>query len=136
MNEQGEDFVKSKDCDDISEETTRKVLEIFKNYKKNKSIFSSFNFFDTREKDELRANTYSPEQLWMLRQQFEMQYMYALQQQNYFAMQPTQSQEQPFKQEVGMPAFVKAPAITPSNPGFQMNPLSKQKKNTKDKDSK
>jgi hypothetical protein len=47
-NDLDEDFVKSKDCDDISEETTKKALEIFKKYTKNKSIFSHFAFFDTR----------------------------------------------------------------------------------------
>lgn len=46
--------------------------------------------------------------------------------------------EVPFKPEMGSTngGFVKTPGVATSNPGFQMNPLSKQRRNAKDKDSK
>ena len=65
-------------------------MEIFKNYKKTKSIFPSFPFFDSREKEELRSS-YTPEQLWLAARQYEQmqlqqqQYLYAsMQPPNYF----------------------------------------------------
>jgi len=55
------------------------VLDIFRNYKKSKSIFSSFTFFDTREKEELRSS-YTPEQMWVAARQYEQMQLQQLQQ--------------------------------------------------------
>lgn len=86
--------------------------------------------------------------MWMLSKQLEQMqlYMYAMQQQQqqqqpgYYGMpmgQPVSIApiENPFKPEVNPTnggGFAKGPAIT-SNPGFQMNPLSKQRRNKESK---
>ena len=49
-NAEGEEVVKSKDCDTVEGNTTRKMLEIFSERKLKRNIFWDFAFMDERER--------------------------------------------------------------------------------------
>lgn len=106
------------------------MLDIYSKYSKNKTIFSSFQFFDEREQTELRADLTLEQQ-----QQQQMIYMEQLRQMQLQQMQMLYPMAQPYEvmkeggvQNNGNKQFI------PNNPGFQMNPVSKDHKKHTAKD--
>lgn len=49
-NSEGEEVVKSKDCDTLDSETTLRMLKVFQNKKIKRSIFIDFAYMDERER--------------------------------------------------------------------------------------
>ena len=103
------------------------MFKIFENYKKDKSIFGSFKFFDEREQTQLR-NVLTLEQQQMI--YMEQVRQYQLQTMMYATM-PVQSYGEQTVQETQAQTANKKGFIS-NNPGFQMNPVSKHKKNSKE----
>lgn len=127
-NLEDEDVTKSRDCDELSQDTTNRMLAIFQNYSKNKSIFSSFQFFDEREQNELRAEMSPEQQQYMYMEQLRQMQM---QQMMYSPMYDPQQ----LISKDGTQNNVANKPFVPNNPGFQMNPVSKdhKKHSTKEK---
>ena len=114
VNVDGEDVVKSKDCDSLSPQTTLDMLNIFQNKPmKGKWIFNDFDFMDARERDYTRN-------LQQLTYTEPMSYNYSM---GYFPYQ-TPTNMIPIPPQIMRPI----PKTSHTDLGFQMNPISRNRK--------
>lgn len=131
-NMEGEEVVKSKDCDTLDSETTLRMLNSFSTRKLKRSIFMDFAYMDEREREYVRK-MYEYTSYY---NQYNMMgyngHRFDLSQINLVGNPLTmaaQTQPQPQQPTPIPPAIMKPQGEMPgSNLGFQMNPVSKNSK--------
>lgn len=120
---EGEEVIKSKDCDILDNETTVKMLSIFEKKQAKRNIFMDFSFMDDRE-------------LNYIRKMHEMTHYYQSFQMGFSGMDLGQFSlmGQPHLKAPNMPNNLPPSLMRPdissqkNSLGFQMNPVSKKRK--------
>jgi len=140
-NTEGEEVIKSKDCDTVDAHTANKIIEIFAAKKAKRNIFSDFGYMDEREREYIRKmyeftayyNQYNG--MGYNGQRFDFSQMSMVG--NPLGMmnqmpqqQASQVQVNPMSQPMnGSASMIPQTTVIPgSNLGFQMNPVSKNSK--------
>lgn len=131
-NNEGEEVVRSKDCDMLDSQTTLKMLSIFGQKKAKRNIFMDFAYMDERESQYIRKM----HELQAYYNSYQMGYGNGFDLSQFsLAGHPSslmsslgQGTPQP-PPGIALPPAMINPASTPqANLGFQMNPISKHKK--------
>lgn len=133
-NVEGEEVVKSKDCDTIDSETTLHMLNIFGSRKLKRCIFQDFAYMDEREFEYIRKmyeytayyNQYT--MMGYNGQRFDLTQINLGS--NPLNMTPQTQPQTQMQTPINVPPSIMKPQgeAPGSNLGFQMNPVSKNSK--------